>query len=86
MIVMGLSSVMLGLLLLGNSKAKLTTQAIVGAVVYRLIVALAIKMGMDPQYMKIVTVLIFLVAIVLNNASITINFKDKKGDKHVKIS
>ena len=86
MIVMGLSWVMLGLLLLGNSKAKLTTQAIVGAVVYRLIVALAIKMGMDPQYMKIVTVLIFLVAIVLNNASITINFKDKKGDKHVKIS
>lgn len=81
MIVMGLSSVMLGLLLLGNTKAKLTTQALVGAIVYRLIVALAIRFGMEPQHMKLVTVIIFLVAIVLNNASISISFKDKKGAK-----
>lgn len=86
MIVMGLSSVMLGLLLLGNSKAKLTTQAIVGSIVYRFIVALAIRFGMEPQHMKLVTVMIFLVAIVLNNASISVNFKDKKGAKDVSVS
>lgn len=85
MIVMGLSSVMLGLLLLGNSKAKLTTQALVGSIVYRLIVALAIRFGMEPQHMKLVTVMIFLVAIVLNNASISINFKDKKGARNAEV-
>ncbi len=85
MIVMGLSSVMLGLLLLGNSKAKLTTQALVGSIVYRLIVALAIRFGMEPQHMKLVTVMIFLVAIVLNNASISINYKDKKGARNAEV-
>ena len=79
MIVIGLSSVMLGMLLLGNTKAKLTTQAIVGSIVYRLIVALAIRFGLDPQHMKLITVIIFIVAIVLNNASISLNFIDKKG-------
>lgn len=82
MIVMGLSSVMLGVLLLKNTKAKLTTQVIFGSIIYRFIVALAIRLGMDPQNMKLVTVIIFLIAIVLNNASISINFKDKKGVKH----
>ena len=85
MIVMGLSSVMLGTLLLGRSKAKLTSQVIVGSIVYRLIVAMAIRLGMDPQHMKLVTVVIFVGAIVLNNSSLTFSFKDKKGEANVRI-
>lgn len=83
MIVMGLSSVMLGTLLLGKSKVKMTSMVIAGSLVYRLIVALAIKFGMNPQHMKLVTVIIFVVAIVLNNASFTFNLKDRKGPAHV---
>ena len=85
MIVMGLSSVMLGTLLLGRSKAKLTSQVIVGSIVYRLIGAMAIRLGMDPQHMKLVTVVIFVGDIVLNNSSLTFSFKDKKGADNVRI-
>lgn len=82
MIVMGLSSVMLGSLLLGKSKAKLTTMVLAGSLAYRLIVAIAIRLGMNPQHMKLVTVIIFIIAIVLNNASFTFKFKDRKEIAH----
>lgn len=82
MVVMGLSSVMLGTLLLKKVKVNMTTMVIVGSMLYRLIVALAIRMGMNPQHMKLITVIIFIVAIVLNNASISISFNQKKGERH----
>lgn len=85
MIVMGLSSVMLGTLLLSKSKVKMTSMVIVGSVVYRLIVALAIRFGMNPQHMKLVTVLIFVIAIILNNASFTLDFKKRKEVAHAKL-
>lgn len=81
MVVMGLSSVMLGTLLLRKTRVKLTTMVIVGSIVYRLIVAVAIRMGMDPQYMKLITVVIFVIAIVLNNASFSFSI-NKKGEPH----
>lgn len=86
MIVMGLSSVMLGTLILGATKAKPTTQVIVGSILYRLIVAVAIRMGMDPQHMKLITVIIFIIAIVLNNASLNLNFTNKKEASNAKVS
>ena len=52
-----------------KTRVKLTNMVIVGSIVYRLIVAVAIRMGMDPQYMKLITVVIFVIEIVLNNAS-----------------
>lgn len=84
MIVMGLSSVMLGTLLLSRTKVKMTSMVIMGSIVYRLIVALAIRFGMNPQHMRLVTVLIFVLAIVLNNASFTLDFKKKKEVAHAK--
>lgn len=75
MVVMGLSSVMLGTLLLRRFSVKDTTMVIVGSIAYRIIVALAIRFGLDPQHMKLVTVIIFVVAIVLNNGG----FRMRKG-------
>lgn len=75
MVVMGLSSVMLGTLLLKRFSVKDTTMVIVGSIAYRFIVALAIRFGLDPQHMKLVTVIIFVVAIVLNNGG----FRMRKG-------
>ena len=85
MIVMGLSSVMLGTLLLRRTRFKLTTMVITGSVVYRFIVALAIILGMDPQHLKLVTVIIFVIAIVLNNSGDKLDRLFKKGDKNVSI-
>lgn len=85
MIVMGLSSVMLGTLLLRRTRFKLTTMVVVGSVVYRFIVALAIRLGMDPQHLKLVTVVIFVVAIVMNNSGDKLDKLFKKGAKDVSI-
>lgn len=85
MIVMGLSSVMLGTLLLRRTRFKLTTMVVVGSIVYRFIVALAIRLGMDPQHLKLVTVVIFVVAIVMNNSGDKLDKLFKKGAKDVSI-
>ncbi len=85
MIVMGLSSVMLGTLLLRRTRFKLTTMVVAGSVVYRFIVALAIRLGMDPQHLKLVTVFIFVVAIVMNNSGDKLDKLFKKGAKNVSI-
>ena len=80
MVVMGLSSVMLGTLLMKKSSVKMTSMVILGSILYRFIVAVAIRLGMDPQHMKLITVVIFVVAIVLNNASLSLTFMHKKGE------
>lgn len=66
MVVLGLSSVILGTMLLRKSRFKQTTMVIVGAIVYRFIIALALWQGLRPQNLKLMTVMIFLFAIIVN--------------------
>lgn len=70
MIVLGLSSVILGTTLLSKVKVKDTTKVIVGSIAYRMIVALAIKNGLEAQHMKLMTVVIFVVVILIQKAKI----------------
>lgn len=77
MVVLGLASVILGTIILGKTKVKLTTMVISGAIVYRLIVALALRAGLDSMYLQLVTVLIFIIAISLNKM-----LMKGKGDSH----
>ncbi|WZU00568.1 ABC transporter permease [Erysipelothrix sp. D19-032] len=53
MVVLGLSSVILGTTLFGKLKFKQTTKVILGAIVYRFIIAIALRFNMDPQASKI---------------------------------
>ena len=64
MIVLGLSSVILGTTLLRRFRFLDTTKVILGAIAYRMIVAIAIKNGLDAQHMKLMTVVIFIVVII----------------------
>lgn len=66
MVVLGLSSVILGTILLSKTKLKQTTMVVVGAIAYRLIVSIAIWQGLNAQNMKLMTVVIFIFAILLN--------------------
>lgn len=66
MVVLGLSSVILGTMLLQKTRFKQTTMVIVGAIAYRLIVAIALWLGLKPQNMKLMTVVIFVFAILIN--------------------
>ncbi|CAM4350958.1 ABC transporter permease [Erysipelothrix aquatica] len=71
MVVLGLSSVILGTTLFGKLKFKQTTKVILGAIVYRFIIAIALRFNMDPQHLKLATVVIFVGAILLNQSKIS---------------
>lgn len=85
MVVMGLASVMLGTLILGKTKFKPTSMVIVGSIIYRLIVGIAIRFEVDSRHLRLVTVIIVLVTIIINNFSSSLSFGDKKGDSDVKL-
>jgi len=67
MIVIGLASVIIGEAIFGKSSIFRTTLAVVlGAIVYRLIYALALRVpGMDAQDMKLITAIIIVGALVI---------------------
>lgn len=67
MIVIGLASVIIGEAIFGKSSIFRTTLAVVlGAIVYRLIYALALRVpGMDAQDMKLITAVIIVGALVI---------------------
>lgn len=68
MIVMGLASVIMGLTLFKRFKwFSFTSSVILGAIMYRLSIALALNAGLPSNYLKLVMALIFIVVLVLGN-------------------
>ncbi|UCD27346.1 MAG: ABC transporter permease [Planctomycetota bacterium] len=66
MIVIGLASVILGEALVGRAGIGLTiTGAVMGAVLFRLIVAIALQWGLDPNDLKLATAVFVFVALVI---------------------
>lgn len=76
MIVLGLSSVILGTTLLRRFRMNDTTKVIAGAIAYRMIVAIAIKNGLEAQHMKMMTVVIFIGVILAQKTNLG-QFKNK---------
>lgn len=70
MIVTALASIIIGDTFLKNSRfLKLTTRAIIGAVAYRIIIGIAIHLGLNPTDLKAITAIIVIIFIVYNNIS-----------------
>lgn len=68
MIVMGLASVIMGLTLFKRFKyVGFTTSVILGAVVYRLTIAVALRAGLPPNYLKLIMAVIFIIVLILGN-------------------
>ena len=66
MVVWGLASVILGEALVRSRRVSLTIAgAIMGSVLFRLLVALALRWGLDPNDLKLVTAAFVLAALVL---------------------
>lgn len=84
MIVLGLSSVILGTTLFSRFRIKLTTKTLLGAILYRFIIALALRFNMDPQHLKLATVIIFVGVMMLNKSSVA-KYLGKGSDNHVKV-
>ena len=66
MIVTGLASVILGQALVGSSRLGLAiTGAVMGSLLFRLMVALALRAGLDPNDLKLITAAFVFGALVL---------------------
>lgn len=66
MIVIGLASVIIGEVVFGDRTViRATLAVLLGAIVYRIVVALALRIGLQPTDMKLMTALIVIVALTL---------------------
>jgi len=66
MVVWGLASVIIGEALVGTGSFGLTlTGAVMGSVLFRLLVAIALRWGLDPNDLKLITALFVFAALVL---------------------
>ncbi|SHG99429.1 putative ABC transport system permease protein [Anaerosphaera aminiphila DSM 21120] len=70
MIVTALASIIIGDTFMKNSrKLKMTTRAIIGAIAYRIIIGIAIDLGLNPNDLKAVTAITVIIFILYNNVS-----------------
>jgi putative ABC transport system permease protein len=77
MIIIGLASVIIGEAIFGDRTIVRATFAVVGgAIIYRLVVAMAMQVGLDPSDMKLITALIVIVALVMPR--ISAGYKERK--------
>ncbi|WP_274362370.1 ABC transporter permease [Paenibacillus thermotolerans] len=66
MIVVGLASVIIGEVLFGSGTiARATLAVALGAIVYRIVIAIALRYGLEPSDMKAMTALIVIIALTV---------------------
>ena len=67
-VVMGLAAVIIGTSIFNKmSFVKATSLSIFGAIIYKLALALALKFGLNPNYLKLMTAIIVIIALSLNS-------------------
>lgn len=67
-VVMGLAAVIIGVSIFGKlSFIKVTTLSIFGAIIYKLVVAIALWMKLNPNDLKILTAVLVAIALASNN-------------------
>ncbi len=81
-IVVALASIIIGDAIRKNSdKLRLTTRAIIGAVIYKIIGGIAIDLGLEPSDLKAISAIIVIIFLSYNNFfGDVLSFK-KKGEK-----
>lgn len=78
MLVWGIASLIIGESLIGvRSVGFVITGTIIGAILFRLLVAIALRWGMDPNDLKLITAVFVFCALILPN--LMNKFRNKKG-------
>lgn len=68
MVVWGLASVIIGEALIGTQQLGLTIAgAVMGSVLFRLLIAIALRWGLDPNDLKLITAIFVFAALILPN-------------------
>lgn len=77
-VVMGLATVVIGTTIFGKiSLMKCTTLSILGAIIYKVAIAIALKVNFNPNDLKLITAIIVIIALASNNG--IFKFKNKKN-------
>jgi putative ABC transport system permease protein len=79
MLVVALASIVLGDSILGSTGAKITTMAIFGSILYRLSIASALALRLHPSALRLMSVVIFVVALMIKPTSFQSLIKSMKG-------
>jgi putative ABC transport system permease protein len=67
MVVIGLASVIIGCSIFKNAKVvKGTTSVIIGAIIYSACLSIAVNIGIDSTYLKLVMAVIFTIVLIIN--------------------
>ena len=76
-VVMGLAAVVIGITIFCKlSLFKCTTLSILGAIIYKVAIAIALKVNFNPNDLKLITAIIVIIALASNNG--IFKFKNKK--------
>lgn len=87
MLVVALASIVMGDSLLKSTSAKLTTMAIFGSILYRLSIATALALRLHPSSLRLITVIIFIVALLFQPSMMQSVMQSLKGGfQHVSTS
>jgi putative tryptophan/tyrosine transport system permease protein len=82
MVVWGLASVIIGEALVGTRQLGLSiTGAVMGSVLFRLLVAIALRLGLDPNDLKLVTAVFVFLALIAPRLLKRVNLR-KPGSAH----
>lgn len=77
-VVMGLAAVIIGTSIFGKlTIIKVTTLSIFGAIIYKLVVAVALWMKLNPNDLKILTAILVAIALASNSGAFKIKIKEK---------
>ena len=79
MLVMGLASVIIGMSIFGRTRwIRTTSMVILGSVIYKACLSIALNLNFNPNYLKLLMALIFLIALVARD------MLGRGGKKYVK--
>lgn len=82
-VVMGLAAVIIGTSIFGKlSMIKVTTLSIFGAIIYKLVVAIALWMKLNPNDLKILTAILVAIALASNGNLFKKNKRKKVNDNN----
>jgi len=81
MLVWGLASVIIGEALINDSSTGfLITGAIMGSVIFRLLVAIALRWGMNPNDLKLITAVFVFIALIIPTLTARLRIKKAKPE------
>ena len=80
-VVMGLATVVIGITIFGKlSLLKCTTLSILGAIIYRVAIAIALRVNFNPNDLKLITAIIVIIALASNNGIFKFKYKKIKRE------